>query len=118
MTGSALGKSGNIGVHPIIKYCMAIPMTLETIQYRARPLGNDREKKAIISGIIHSIMVWLPCCRGSVDGIMVIFCWIQVVTNTNMGMGKVSGSDSAKSNQRNFGSRGAKEKVAAKGQKV
>ena len=97
---------------------MPIPITLETIQYRANPLGKVREKKAIISGIIHSIMVWLPCCRASVAGAMVIFCWIQVVTNTNKGMGKVSGSDSAKSSQRNWGSRGTDEKVAAKGQNV
>ena len=93
-------------------------MTFETIQYSASPLGKDREKKAINSGIIHSIMVWLPCCRGSVDGVMVIFCWIQVVTNTNTGIGKVSGSDSAKSNQRNWASKGTDEKVAEKGQKV
>ncbi len=90
-------------------------MILETIQYRARPLGNCNEKKAIISGIIHSIMVWLPCWRGSVDGVMVIFCWTQVVTNTSMGMGKVHGSGSDRSNQRNLGSRGTKEKVAENG---
>ena len=95
---------------------MAIPITLDTIQYRARPLGKDREKKAIISGIIHSIMVWLPCCLGSVDGVMVIFCWTQLETNTNKGMGKVSGSALDKSNQRNLGSSGAKEKAAEKGQ--
>ena len=92
-------------------------MRFETIQYSASPLGKDREKKAIINGIIHSIMVWLPCCRGSVDGVMVIFCWTQVVTNTNRGMGKVSGSDLAKSNQRNLESSGTAEKVAEKGQK-
>ncbi len=92
-------------------------MTLETIQYRASPLGKDREKKAINSGIIHSIMVWLPCCLGSVVGVMVIFCWIQVETNTIKGMGKVSGSGSAKSNHRNLASKGTEEKVAAKGQK-
>ena len=41
-----------------------MPMILEIIQYRARPLGNDSEKKAIIKGIIHSIMVWLPLLAG------------------------------------------------------
>ncbi len=93
-----------------------MPMILEIIQYRARPLGNDSEKKAIIKGIIHSIMVWLPCWRGSVDGVMVIFCWTQVVTNTSRGIGRVRGSGSDRSNQRNWGARGTKEKVEAKGQ--
>tara|TARA_B100000315_G_C14369946_1_gene492506 strand:- start:345 stop:455 length:111 start_codon:yes stop_codon:yes gene_type:complete len=36
---------------------MATPMTLETIQYRDNPMGKLREKKAISTGIIHSIMV-------------------------------------------------------------
>ena len=57
-----------------MKYCIATPMTLETIQYRESPLGNCNEKNPIISGIIHSIMIWFDCCLGSIDGIMVIFC--------------------------------------------
>ena len=60
-------------------------MTLDTIQYMDSPMGNWMEKKAIITGIIHSIIVWLDCCRGSVDGVMVIFCWTQVETNTSKG---------------------------------
>ena len=60
-------------------------MTLDTIQYMDSPMGNCKEKKAIITGIIHSIIVWLDCCRGSVDGEMVIFCWTQVDTNTSKG---------------------------------
>ncbi len=84
-------------------------MTLETIQYRARPLGKDREKKAIISGIIHSIMAWLDCWRGSADGVMVNFCWTQVEANTNAGKMILLGSGSPKSIQRKVASRGAAE---------
>jgi hypothetical protein len=40
---------------------MTMPMILETIQYIASPVGNCKEKKAISKGIIHSIIVWLPC---------------------------------------------------------
>jgi len=58
----------------VTKYCTATPMTFDTIQYIESPLGNWREKKAIIIGIIQSIMVWFDCCRGSVDGLTVNFC--------------------------------------------
>ena len=40
----------------VTMYCTAIPMTFDTIQYIDNPLGNWREKKAIIMGIIQSIM--------------------------------------------------------------
>ena len=107
--GAALGNSGNRGCHPAIKYCMAIPMILEIIQYKANPLGKVKEKKAISSGIIHSIIVWLPCCRGSVDGVMVIFCWTQVEINTRIGIKILVGSGSAKSSHRKVEARGAAE---------
>ena len=32
-------------------------MTLEATQYNDRPLGRVKEKKAIISGISHSIII-------------------------------------------------------------
>ena len=35
---------------------MAMPMLLDVIQYRARPLGRVNEKNAIISGINQSII--------------------------------------------------------------
>ena len=41
-----------------------------------------------IMGIIHSIMFWLDCCLGSAEGVMVIFCWTQVVAATISGMMK------------------------------
>jgi len=36
---------------------MAIPKTLEAVQYKARPLGSVNEKKAIMSGINHNIII-------------------------------------------------------------
>ena len=84
-----------------------MPITLDTIQYIESPLGNWREKKPIISGIIHSIMVWFDCCRGSADGMMVIFCWTQVVTNTSAGMMIGEGSGTDRSIHRKWGFMGA-----------
>ncbi|MDA1128558.1 MAG: hypothetical protein O2913_07660 [Chloroflexi bacterium] len=58
------------------------------------------EKNAIIKGISQSIIAWLPDCRGSVDGCIVIFCWTQVDAKTRTGKVSLLGSDSAKSNHR------------------
>ena len=33
-------------------------MTFEATQYRDSPLGRVNEKKAIMSGISHSIIIW------------------------------------------------------------
>ena len=80
---------------------------MEVTQYRARPLGSVNEKNAIIKGISHNIMAWLPDCLGSLDGCIVIFCWTQVETKTIAGMIRLVGSDLARSNQRNLESKGA-----------
>jgi hypothetical protein len=77
-------------------------MALETIQYRGRPLGQPKEKTPRNRGIIHSIMFWLDCCRGSMEGVMVIFCWTQVDAATSTGRMKLVGSGSARLNQRNL----------------
>ena len=93
----------------VTTYCTATPITLETIQYKDRPAGNCREKMAIITGIIHSIMVWLVCCFGSDDGMMVSFCWTQVETKTKTGMITLLGSGAAKFNPRKVAASGAAE---------
>ncbi len=90
-------------------------MTLDTIQYNESPLGKVREKKPIINGIIHSIMVWFDCCRGSADGMMVIFCWTQVVTNTKAGINIGEGSGTDRSIHRNWGFMGAAAKATENG---
>ena len=41
--------------HPVAKYCMATRMAVEVTQYRERPLGKERPRKANMSGIIHCI---------------------------------------------------------------
>ena len=66
-----------------------------------------KEKKAIINGIIQSIIVWLVLWRGSAEGVMVIFCWSQVETKTSTGMIRLVGSGSARSSQRKVALRGA-----------
>ena len=73
------------------------------------------EKKAIISGISHSIIAWLPACLGSGFGCMVIFCWIQVVAKTSTGIIMLVGSDWARSSHRKFEFRGAAEWIGATG---
>ena len=96
--------------------CTATPMTFDTIQYIDNPAGNWREKKAIITGIIHSIMVWFDCCLGSVDGLTVNFCWTQVETNTSAGIITRVGSGSARSNiPRKLALRGAAAYIGNKG---
>ena len=82
-------------------------MTLEAIQYSERPLGRVKEKNAIISGISHSIIIWFVDWRGSVDGVMVIFCCSQVETKTSTGTITLLGSGSERSIQRNDALRGA-----------
>ena len=90
-----------------MKYWMPIPMTLDATQYRDKPLGKVNEKNAIISGISHSIIIWLVDCRGSVDGVMVIFCWSHVDTKTSTGKTTLVGSGSDRSIHRNEALRGA-----------
>ncbi len=48
-------------------------------------------------GIIHSIMLLVWACLGSAEGIMVIFCWAQVVAATIRGSTMGDGSGSARS---------------------
>ena len=99
----------------MMKYWMTTPMTLDAVQYSASPLGRENEKNAIIRGINQSIMTWLPLWRGSVDGVIIIFCWIQVDTNTNTGIIRLVGSGSAKSSQRKPEFSGAAEYIGNAG---
>ena len=65
-------------------------------------------------GIIHSIMVWLDCCRGSGDGVMVIFCWTQVEAATRMGRMTGEGSGSPRLSHRKLSLNGAAEWIGTK----
>jgi len=77
-----------------------MPITLETIQYTANPLGNVVVKKPNINGIIHSIILLVCACLGSAEGIVVIFWVNHMDTPTSTGMTGV-GSGSDRSTQRN-----------------
>jgi hypothetical protein len=57
-------------------------------------------------GIIHSIMVLVDCCRGSADGVVVIFCCTQVEAPTSSGITRLVGSGSARFSHRKPLSRG------------
>ena len=92
-----------------------MPIPLDVIQYRDRPLGSVNEKNAIIRGISQSIIAWLPDCRGSVDGCIVIFCCTQVETKTSTGRIILLGSDSARSSHRKLESIGAAANIGATG---
>ena len=72
-------------------------MALEIVQYRASPLGNVRERKASINGIIHSMVLAVDCWRGSVLGGVVVFCRAHVDTPTRTGMMMFVGSGLARS---------------------
>ena len=73
---------------------------LDTIQYRASPLGNDVVKNPNISGIIHSIMRLVDACLGSAEGMTVIFCMRYIDAPTIMG--SAMGSGRARSSHRNW----------------
>jgi hypothetical protein len=60
-------------------------------------------------GIIQSIMFWLDCCRGSGDGVIVIFCCTQVEAATSKGKIIGEGSGSPRLNQRKPSLSGAAE---------
>ena len=103
-----MGKRGNNGPHPVTKYWMATPITLEMVQYMDRPMGKLKEKNPSITGIIQSIMFWLDCCLASAVGDIVIFVWTQVEAATANGMINSDGPGSApRSNPRKWLFRGA-----------
>ena len=95
----------SIGPQPVMNPCMTTPMTLETTQYRASPLGNCRLKKPNIRGIIQSIIRFVDSCLASAAGIVVIFCISHIDPPTSTGStGVLSGR--ARSSQRKELSRG------------
>ena len=92
-----------------MKYWIPTPIRLEIIQYSGSPLGHCREKKPRNIGIIHSIIFWLDCCRGSGEGVIVIFCCTQVDAATRMGKITGEGSGSPSFSHRNSSLSGAAE---------
>jgi len=62
---------------------MAMVIRLDTTQYRAKPLGKDRERKVNMSGIIISIVRPCAFCLGSVVTGVVIFCDAHIEAPTS-----------------------------------
>ena len=60
-------------------------------------------------------MVWFDCCRGSADGMMVIFCWTQVDAKTRAGMSMGDGSGTERSIHKKCGFMGAAAKATENG---
>jgi hypothetical protein len=85
---------------------MTTPTTLDTTQYRARPLGKLRVKKPNMAGIIQSMILLVEAWRSSAVGIVVIFCMIHMDAPTSTGMMKGDGSGAARSIQRKLLSMG------------
>lgn len=82
------------------RYCNAIPITFETTQYSARPLGNCMVINPNITGIIHCIIRFICICLGSVDGFAIIFCCTHIEPPTSSGSITLVGSGSDRSNHR------------------
>ena len=71
--------------HPVMKYWVTMPMMLDTTQNSASPLGKLRVKKANISGMSHSIILFIDCWRGSAVGTLDIFCSTHIEAATSTG---------------------------------
>ena len=69
---------------PVVKNCTMTLRILEVIQYMARPAGKVIDMKTNMAGIMKSII--LPCAAtlGSVEGVMVIFCWMSIAPPTRI----------------------------------
>ncbi len=91
------------------KYCVTMPIILDTIQNSASPLGKARVKNPNIRGIIQIIILFIDCCCWSAAGAVDIFCSTHIEAATRMGrmkypLGGTSGW--ARLSQRKFGFRG------------
>ena len=81
-----------IGAHPVMNPWITIPTTLDTIQYRARPLSKFNVKKPNISGISQSIILLVDACCAFIDGMVVIFCISHIDAPTSTGSRKLNGA--------------------------
>lgn len=70
---------------PVTKYCVAMPTPVDTTQNRARPLAKYTVNRPNIMGIIHNIIRFIDCWRGSPPCSMVIFCCTHMLPPTRMG---------------------------------
>lgn len=86
MAATAVVVEGSKPPQPVTKYWVAMPTALETTQKIASPLANPSVNTPNMMGIIHNIILFIDCCRGSPPpGIMVIFCCTHMLPPTRMG---------------------------------
>ena len=78
-------RSVVIGSQPVINPWITIPTTLDTIQYRAKPLSKFKVKKPNIRGINQSIILLVDACWAVIDGMVVIFCISHIEAPTSTG---------------------------------
>ena len=69
-----------------MKYCVIMPMILDTSQKTASPLGKLMVKKPNISGMSQVSMLFMDCCLGSDVGTVDIFCRIHMLAATSTAM--------------------------------
>ena len=81
---TAFGAFLNNVPHPVIKYCVIIPMIFEITQNTANPLGKLIVKKANINGISQTSILFMDCCLGSDVGTVDIFCNTHTVAATSI----------------------------------
>jgi len=83
--GAAAGAFTKSEPHPVIKYCVIMPIILDTTQNSASPLGKARVKNANIRGIIQIIILFIDCCCWSGVGTVDIFCSTHIEAATRTG---------------------------------
>ncbi len=71
-----------------MKYCVMMPIILDTIQNSASPLGKASVRKPNIRGIIQIIILFVDCCCGSAVGTVDIFCSTNIEAATRTGRTK------------------------------
>ena len=83
---TAFGALLNNVPHPVIKYCVIIPIIFDINQNTANPLGKLMVKKPNISGISQTSMLFMDCCLGSDVGTVDIFCSTHILAATSIAM--------------------------------
>jgi hypothetical protein len=81
---TAFGALLNNVPHPVIKYCVIIPITFDINQKTANPLGKLMVKKPNINGISHVSILFMDCCFGSEVGTVDIFCSTHMLAATSI----------------------------------
>ena len=74
-----------IGPQPVMNPWIVIPITLDTIQYKASPASKLKVKNPNMIGNIHSIILCVDSCCWDVAGVDDIFCITHIEPPTRIG---------------------------------